>query len=223
MRARSASKARSSRSIFAQTWPTGTYVATYRVISADGHPVKGGLVFSVGEEVADTGALDRFYDSGSDRPWEIAGAVARTLAYAGTLVAAGGAAFLLLVHRGGRERPALERTVRTAAVIGAVGVLVGLPISAALGTGGGIGSIFDEGVLSAVLDEGVGWSVLLAIAGLALVVGGLATGAPAAVVAHRRRLRGSVVRGQRPHARDRARLADHAGRLRALCSPQRSG
>ncbi len=163
--------------------PNGTYVATYRVTSADGHPVKGGLVFSVGEEITDTGALGRFYDAGGDRPWEVAGAVARTLAYAGVLVAAGGAAFLTFVHTGGgRERPALERTVRVAAAIGAAGVLVGLPISAALGTGGGLGSIFDDGVLSAVLGEGVGWSVALAIGGLALVVGGLAIGAPAPVV-----------------------------------------
>ena len=28
--------------------PKGTYVATYRVISADSHPVSGGLVFSIG-------------------------------------------------------------------------------------------------------------------------------------------------------------------------------
>jgi copper transport protein len=29
--------------------PKGTYTATYRVISADGHPVSGGLVFSIGK------------------------------------------------------------------------------------------------------------------------------------------------------------------------------
>ncbi len=163
--------------------PQGTYVTTYRVVSADGHPIKGGLVFSVGEEIADTGALDRFYDSGGDRAWEVAGAVARTLAYAGVLIAAGGAAFLTLVHTGGgAERPALERTVRIAAAIGAAGVLVGLPISAALGTGGGIGSIFDDGVLSAVLGEGVGWSVLLAMGGLALCMAGLAKHAPTPLV-----------------------------------------
>ena len=32
--------------------PDGTYVATYRVISADSHPVSGGLVFSVGKPAA---------------------------------------------------------------------------------------------------------------------------------------------------------------------------
>jgi len=35
--------------------PKGTYTATYRVISADGHPVSGGLVFSIGKPSA-TGA-----------------------------------------------------------------------------------------------------------------------------------------------------------------------
>jgi copper transport protein len=32
--------------------PNGTYIATYRVISADTHPVGGSVVFAVGEAVA---------------------------------------------------------------------------------------------------------------------------------------------------------------------------
>jgi copper transport protein len=35
--------------------PKGTYTATYRVISADGHPVSGGLVFSIGKPSATAG------------------------------------------------------------------------------------------------------------------------------------------------------------------------
>ncbi len=148
----------------------GAYVATYRVVSADGHPVQGGLVFSVGEVDADPALLSEFFDEGADRPWEVAGAVFRFLAYAGTLLAAGGAAFLVLVHDGGPERPRLRRIVRIAAGVGVVGVLAALPIQAALATGEGIGAIFQSGVLRAVLEDGVGWSVLLTLLGLALVV-----------------------------------------------------
>ena len=36
--------------------PDGTYVVTYRVVSADGHPVRGGSVFGVGEVTVDDGA-----------------------------------------------------------------------------------------------------------------------------------------------------------------------
>ena len=32
--------------------PNGTYIATYRVISADTHPVGGSVVFAIGEAVA---------------------------------------------------------------------------------------------------------------------------------------------------------------------------
>ena len=40
--------------------------------------------------------------------WEVVGAVGRGLAYAGVLLAAGGVAFLVLVHRGGAERARLR-------------------------------------------------------------------------------------------------------------------
>lgn len=150
--------------------PDGTYVISYRVISADGHPVRGGSVFAVGDVDVDTSALGRVTDSGSDRTWEVVGAVGRGLAYAGVLLAAGGVAFLVLVHRGGAERPRLVRLVRGAAVVGAMGSVVALPVQAALGTGQGPGSLLDDGVLSEVAQDGVGVSVVLALVGLAVAV-----------------------------------------------------
>ena len=39
--------------------PDGTYVVSYRVVSADGHPVRGGSVFGVGEATVDADALGR--------------------------------------------------------------------------------------------------------------------------------------------------------------------
>lgn len=150
--------------------PDGTYVVSYRVISADGHPVRGGSVFGVGDVAVDTAALGRVTDSGSDRTWEVVGAVGRGLAYAGVLLAAGGVAFLVLVHRGGAERPLLARTVRGAAVVGGVASLVALPVQATLGTGQGPGSLLDDGVLSEVAQDGLGASVALALLGLAVAV-----------------------------------------------------
>ncbi|MGE3622056.1 MAG: copper resistance protein CopC, partial [Acidimicrobiia bacterium] len=150
--------------------PDGTYVATYRIVSADGHPVRGGLVFSVGEAPADAGALDRFYDSSADRGWEVAGVLGRIAAYGGVLLAAGGAAFLVLAHDGGPDRGALAHSVRWAALVGALGIVASLPIAAALGTGTGVGAITEDGVLRAVLGEGVGPAVATGLGGLALAV-----------------------------------------------------
>jgi copper transport protein len=149
--------------------PDGTYVVTYRVISADGHPVRGGSVFGVGAGTVDTGALGRVASTSGDRPWEVAGAIGRWLAYGGVLAAAGGALFLAYVLRDGHERSPTVRFVRWAALVGALGSLVALPVQAALGTGQGAGSLFDEGVLADVAADGVGLALGLALAGLAVL------------------------------------------------------
>jgi copper transport protein len=150
--------------------PDGTYVISYRVVSADGHPVRGGSVFGVGDAAVDDRALAMVSDESDDRAWEVAGAIGRGLAYAGVLVAAGGVAFLVLVHRGGDERVSLLRVVWAAALVGAAGSLVALPVQAALGTGQGLGSLFDDGVLAEVTQDGVGLGLLLALAGLAVAI-----------------------------------------------------
>lgn len=150
--------------------PDGTYVISYRVISADGHPVRGGSVFGVGDIDVDAGALGRVTGGDDDRTWDIVGAFGRWLAYGGVLLAAGGAVFIALVHGRGDGRRALVRVVRWAALVGAVGTLFALPIQAALGTGQGPDALFDDGVLGEVARDGVGLGVLLALAGLLLVV-----------------------------------------------------
>ncbi len=150
--------------------PDGAYVVTYRVVSADGHPVQGGLVFSVGDVEADPSLLGRFFDEGDDRVWEIAAAVFRFLAYAGTLLAAGGAVFLAFVHDRGSDRDRLRRLVRIGAVVGAVGILAALPLQATLATGQGIGAITESGVFGEVLSDGVGAATLLGLIGLGLLV-----------------------------------------------------
>jgi copper transport protein len=78
--------------------PDGSYTATYRVISADGHIVSSGFVFSIGkagraptETVAELTA-----GSGSGPVTETVFGFARGLQYAATALAVGGLAFLLL-------------------------------------------------------------------------------------------------------------------------------
>lgn len=153
--------------------PDGTYVLTYRIVSADGHPVRGASVFGVGAAAVDPSVAERLGDDGDDRLWEVIGAIGRGVAYAGTLLAAGGVAFLVLAHRGDDRRGVLVRTVRVAAIVGAAAGVVALPVQAALGTGQGALSLFDDGVLGAVIDDGVGLGLLLAAAGLGLAAAAL--------------------------------------------------
>lgn len=150
----------------------GAYVVTYRIVSDDGHPVQGGLVFSVGDVAADPSLLGRFFDDGDDRVWEITAAVFRFLAYGGALLAAGGAVFLAFVHDGGPERDRLRRLVRAGAVVAAIGMLAALPLQATLATGQGLGAISGSGVFGEVLADGVGVATVLGLLGLVLLVVG---------------------------------------------------
>lgn len=159
--------------------PDGTYVVTFRVVSADGHPIRGGSVFAVGDGELDAGALGRVDAAADDQVWEVVGGVFRGLAYAGVLLAAGGATFLVHAHRGGPERGRLVRLVRGAAGVGWATALVAVPVQAALATGQGPGSLLDDGVLGDVLADGLAHSMLLLTVGLVLVVVGLGRSAPA--------------------------------------------
>ena len=79
--------------------PDGTYVATYRVISADSHPVSGGLVFSVGAPgAAATPTVAQLVGDSSAGPvTQGVFGIARGLTYLATALVLGGAVFLLAV------------------------------------------------------------------------------------------------------------------------------
>jgi copper transport protein len=150
--------------------PDGTYTAAFRVISADGHPIRGGIVFTVGEATqATTSVSIEDVLGGSDQGFEIAAAVLRAIAYLGTFLAAGGALFLLVVHDGGPGRDRLVRLVTIGAGVGAVAAVLEIPVQAALATGLGLTAVTESGVLGDVVADGVGLSTALVVAGLAAV------------------------------------------------------
>lgn len=154
--------------------PTGTYVASYRVISADSHAVKSAIVFAVGDASAtgvNVNALSG--GGGQDRSFELLGAVSRFLAYAGALTAAGLGFFLVFVHDGGADGRPLARIVRGTALVGTVGAMGATAAQAALATGRGWNAVFDVGVIHQVLQEGLDWASLVLLAGLSLVLASL--------------------------------------------------
>lgn len=152
----------------------GAYVVAWRVISADSHPVKGAFTFVVGQgSDASNACVQANFSSDADRGLDAAGTFGRALAYGGVFLAAGGALFLTWVHDGAGDRRTLQRIVASAAVIGGFGVLVALPIEAALATGLGLTAITKSGVLTDVLADGVGLSTALALTGLVVLSIGL--------------------------------------------------
>ena len=133
--------------------PDGSYTATYRVISADGHIVSSGFVFSIGkagkapsETVAELTA-----GSGSGPVTETVFGLARGLQYAATALGVGGLAFLLLVWLPGlavldgvgeeRARAArafgarLRATLILAAALGALSAAAGVAMEGAEAAG----------------------------------------------------------------------------------------
>jgi copper transport protein len=78
--------------------PEGSYTATYRVVSADGHIVSSGYVFSIGKEgKAPTQTVGELIGgSGNGKVTEVAYGLARGLEYVAIALAVGGLAFLLV-------------------------------------------------------------------------------------------------------------------------------
>lgn len=155
----------------------GTYAVTYRVTSADGHPVNGAFVFSVGAEAASGDELlGQVFTSGADRPFAVAAAAFRWLMYAGTLFAAGA---LLTLAWLGRELEAHDRVValvRRGAWVALVASVIGVFLQNVLVSGEGFAGFVDGPGLGATLQSFVGISAVVRIVGAVALLSGLRRG-----------------------------------------------
>src|ERR671938_991704 len=109
----------------------GAYTATYRVISADGHPVSGGIVFDMGPAgVAPTKSVaDLLQGAKAGAQTSVAMATVKAFGYLAIALALGGMIFLALVWGPalravalpGADAPFGRRAVRLLAVATGVG------------------------------------------------------------------------------------------------------
>lgn len=158
--------------------PDGGYVVTWRVISADSHPVAGVLTFTIGEvpEVDDALVSELF--SGDDPITSILGPALRIIAYLGVLLAAGVLFAALIVTRRQGDRPRILRFARTGAVVGVIATLVAVPIQAMGMTGAGPLAIFRPDVITDLVASSFGQSTIVRLVWLAALLLFLARGAP---------------------------------------------
>ena len=110
--------------------PDGTYTATYRVISADSHPVSGGFVFSIGAAGAPPGQTvgDLLAGSSTGAGTEVAFGIARGADYLAIALVLGTLLFGLLSWRGAPAAAgaAFARRARTLLLAGVgIGVVAG--------------------------------------------------------------------------------------------------
>jgi copper transport protein len=149
--------------------PDGGYVVTYRVVSADSHPIGGALSFTVGEgqEVDDALVAELFGGAGSE--WTgVVGPTLRGLAYLGTLVAAGAVLFAAWVASSPRDRTSARWLGARAAGLAAVVSLLAVPVQAVAVSGRGLLEVLQPGggAGATLLASSFGQSTLLRILGL---------------------------------------------------------
>jgi copper transport protein len=171
--------------------PRGAYTATYRVVSADGHIVSGGFVFSVGSGSAapprTVAALLGHQKTGT--PTEIAFGAARAIQYGAIAIGVGGLAFLFIVWLAALRAAAgagrawqlassafarrLRWVIVAAALAGALSALVAVDLEAAEAAGVSGWSALSPHVMREVLGTRFGM-VWTAAAGAWLLLGLLA-------------------------------------------------
>ena len=161
--------------------PDGVYTATYRVVSADSHPVSGGFTFTVGDPGAApaVGVGELVDEAGAGPVTDLALGVARVGTYAATALLLGGVAFLVFafapaiaVVAGGDRRWAaadaafaarLRRLLVFGVALGIAASAAGLVLQAATALGGSFWDALRPSVISDELSTRFGtvWGLRL--------------------------------------------------------------
>jgi copper transport protein len=144
----------------------GTYIVTYRVISADTHPVGGSFAFAIGEPVA-SGA-DAAASGGAASAWVLPTYLNRVLLYASMLLAAGSALLLLVMNWPASVEPGLRRQGRIAAIVAVVAFVVSMAVGGADIVAGGPGALFSGAAWSAAMKSTLSLSAAIGIPGALL-------------------------------------------------------
>jgi copper transport protein len=152
----------------------GVYTTTYRVVSADGHPVSGGFAFGVGEHVSARRGTPQVADllerSAASATVEGAYGTARGLHYAALLLLVGAVFFRLLAWPAGNSTGWPGRVLLGAAIVGLLAALAGIALQGALGAGVTVRHALDSPVLQGSLDTRSGHTWLLRSAAWAFIV-----------------------------------------------------
>lgn len=156
----------------------GAYVVSWRVVSADGHPVRGAFTFrvgNVGDQTAVGRLAARLLVSGTSKPEVSAiAAMLRALTFAAMALLIGAAAQAASGHGGSVMRSGARSTVRGATVVAGLSGLGLLLTYGPLVTGQSLGSVGDGTLIDDSLGDHVGQAiaartVLLVLLGMVLL------------------------------------------------------
>jgi copper transport protein len=155
----------------------GAYVVTWRVTSADSHPVRGGFTFRVGE-AGDAGEAEALLDrlvagEGGDSTVGVVYGVVRFVTFVGMVLLVGGAAFLVILWPGGVADRRVRRLLGAGwlAVLGAT--LLSFGLQGTYAAGESLGSVLDWSLIGDVVGTRAGrvWLVRLLLLAVVLAAG----------------------------------------------------
>ena len=123
--------------------PAGGYLASWRVVSADSHPIGGGFVFTVGTAAAPEALPST--DARREEVWTVAVMLNRAVLYAALMFAAGGTLFTFFVLRPlGIGIASFARWRVRAALVALAAAILGIGLK-----GGQLGALPAAGLLEA--------------------------------------------------------------------------
>ncbi|GHB25498.1 transport integral membrane protein [Streptomyces viridiviolaceus] len=151
--------------------PDGTYTVSYQVVSADSHPVSGAYTFSVGAP-SETSVSVSGQETGDGIVGWLYG-LGRYVSYAGFVVLAGGAAFVLACWPRGSGVRAVQRLVVSGWLALTAATLLLLLLRGSYTGSNRLGDVFDLSLLGQVLQTKSGAALvsrLLLLAAAALFI-----------------------------------------------------
>ncbi|MGY1699378.1 copper resistance CopC/CopD family protein [Geodermatophilus sp. SYSU D00766] len=139
--------------------PDASYVVTYRIVSADSHPISGAYAFVVGDgELADAGTVA---DGAGVDPFVAAALPAsRALGFAGVAAGLGVPAFLVLCWPGGWASRTMRRLTTAGLLTVAGAAVLTFLLQGPYAAGAGLGSLLDPSLLTTTGSSSFGLTTL---------------------------------------------------------------
>jgi copper transport protein len=140
--------------------PEAGYVVTYRVVSADSHPIAGAFSFAVGDgELLVASATDT--EGSADPVVATALPMARWLGYLGLALGLGVPALLATCWARGWAVPLLRRLTVAGLLAVAASAALSLLLQGPYAAGAGLGAVADPELLAATTGSGYGVTLLM--------------------------------------------------------------
>jgi copper transport protein len=159
----------------------GGYVLTWRITSADGHPVSGGVTWRIGQasQAVDQTVFESLLNAqGGDATLHVVADVVRGLLFLSLLVLIGGLLFLLVVWPDGALDDRMRPTLRAAAAVGAVTTALGMGMEGADIAGLGLSHALSVGTALDTLDGSYGVAAVARLVLLAVLAALAAVATP---------------------------------------------